>query len=292
LPALGSARVLPAGDREAQFTALVANNFTGRTIGSETLLFDGETHRLNISLRLGVRHETEWGLEVPIVAHRGGFFDSIIQNWHQLIGSSQEGRDQLPRDQLNYRYIRGGVTQFDVTRAGSGIGDLRVTGAHQLNRYVPHEPYDLALRVSLKLPTGDETRLFGSGGADLAVWLSARCHDAACPRSRSWYGGAGLLFVGGGKVLPAQQRDLVAFGSAGYAWGVWPRLTLKVQLDGHSAFYKNSVMRQIDAASLQLVLGGTWQWSKKTALDMGAVEDLVADTAPDATMLVSIRTRF
>jgi len=292
LPALGSSRVLDQGTGEAQLTMQIANHFTGTTTRNEDLLFDGETHRISIMLRYGIKGGMEWGIELPYVAQRGGFTDSFIENWHEAFGLFQGGRDRTLRDVLDYHYLRDGVLQFNVTQAGAGMGDIRLTAARQLTSDAAESKTRAALRASVKLPTGDSAQFLGSGGTDLAVWLSVSCGQAACLKRWSWYGGGGLLFLGKGDVLPDLQENLVGFGSIGVGWQLTSKLTFKGQIDGHTPFYKHSELEQLGDPAAQLTLGGTQKLGKNTALDLAVSEDLFVNTSPDVTFLVSLRTYF
>jgi hypothetical protein len=292
LPALGSFRLLHSGAGEAQISLVLTNHFSGSTTPEEELLFDGETHRVNLALRYGAKNDTEWGIELPYVAHGGGSLDGLIENWHDIFGLFQGGRDKTPRNVLDYHYFRNGVEKFNFTQSGSGIGDVRLTAAHQLNNKADSHRIRAAFRTSIKLPTGNSSQFRGSGAADLAVWLSAGCETGACHKRWGWYGGGGLLFLGKGEVLPGLQRSTVFFGGYGIGWRATPNLTIKGQLDGHSAFYKHSALRQLADPALQLTLGGTWMMSNTTALDFGLAEDLIVNASPDVSFLVSLRTHF
>jgi hypothetical protein len=179
-----------------------------------------------------------------------------------------------------------------VTDVHTGIGDIRATGAYQLLDSRTRLGVDVALRGSLKLPTGDEANLYGSGGTDLALWLSAACEKAMCGDITGWYGGAGLLWVGKGEVLPELQREHVLFGVFGWAVRALPDITLKAQLDMHSPFYGHTELEQLNTGSVELQLGGSWALTRNTVLDIAVAEDMVVSTAPDVTFHLALRYRY
>jgi hypothetical protein len=106
------------------------------------------------------------------------------------------------------------------------------------------------------------------------------------------FGGGGILGMTKGNVLPDQQQNVVAFGSLGAGWHPLAWLTLKVQFDGHTAFYKDSDLVELSAGSVQIVMGGTLHFSDRTALDIGVSEDLVVKTAPDVVFHLALHHRF
>jgi hypothetical protein len=95
-----------------------------------------------------------------------------------------------------------------------------------------------------------------------------------------------------GDVLTEQQRNLVAFGSVGAGWRPLQWLTLKVQLDGHTSFYRDSDLSELGSDSVQAVMGGTLHFSERTALDLGVAEDLIIKTSPDVVFHFALRHRF
>jgi hypothetical protein len=291
LPAVGDSRILKDGDREAALVLDVANHFVDGSAGNEHLVLDGETYRLNLAGRMGVGNRMEIGFEVPWLFQNGGILDGFIETYHRTFGFPQRGRDEAPTGRYLFQYERGGADAFLVDRSNSGIGDVRLTGGLRL--YDDREHLSaLALRASLKLPTGDSGDLRGSGSTDLALWLSA---------SQGWktgigpwelFGGAGLLGMTDGDVLTEQQRNLVAFGSVGAGWRPLQWLTLKVQLDGHTSFYRDSDLSELGSDSVQAVMGGTLHFSERTALDLGVAEDLIIKTSPDVVFHFALRHRF
>lgn len=289
LPSLQSARLLHPGQTQIELTYEAASNYIVRNSGTESLTLDGETHRTALSIHHGTGN-AEWGIEIPYLTQSGGFMDSFIDSWHDTFGLPDGGRKLAPRNQLLYLYQRNGIDVLRLIQPSSGIGDVRLQGAWSLGR--SNGPIDAAIRASLKLPTGDSAGLTGSDSTDLAVWVNAACATPACPRDIQWTLAGGLLSLGSGKVLPDQQRRWVGFGGAGISWKVWQPLALKAQLLGHTAFYQDSELKPLNQNAVQLLLGGTWDISSRTALDIAISEDLNVNTAPDVSALISLRTRF
>lgn len=289
LPALGGPRLLKDRQLEICLSFETASNYFSDTRGSETLLLDGETHRTAVTVRYGTS-QAEWGIEVPYLTHSGGFMDSFIENWHDTFGMPNGGRDQAPRNRLAYIYQRNSSDLLRFTQATRGVGDVRLYGAWP--SWVDRGAVDIALRSSLKLPTGKSSELLGSGATDLAVWLSIGCSATACPGNFRWTAGGGVLGLGQGDVLPEMQRSLVAFGGLGLAWRALAPVVLKADLLVHSPFYEDSALKPLDASTVQLLLGGTWNITGRTALDIGLAEDLRLYTAPDVSLLIGLRATF
>ena len=289
LPPAGPAAVLAPGRISAELRADIASNFTRARGSQEQILLDGETYRYTLALKHGIGDRLEVGLEVPYVMHRDGFLDSFVNDFHDTFGLPDGGRDDAPSNRLAYTYERDGLPLIDMTEEKEGFGELRLTGAWQLWRREGEKPRALALRASLKLPTGDEDRLLGSGSTDFALWLSgSRSFRGG---SLALFGAAGGLLMTDGDVLPDQQRNAVAFGTLGGGWLPLPRLALKLQFDGHTPFYRDSGLREL-GESVQLVLGGTIGVTDTLSLDIAISEDIVVDSASDAVFHFALKQTF
>ncbi len=290
LPALGDGRVLEPQANELGIVWSAANHFTANTAGPEDARLDGETRRTTLLARRGVGRRLEIGLELPFVEHDSGEFDQLVYQWHELFGLPHGQRDVAERNGFEIRYQRDGIDVVHLTEPTSGVGDVRITAGYRLAS-AGADSADVALRASLKLPTGDSAGLLGSGGTDLALWLSAGC-GSLCPGAWGWFGGGGLLVTGQGEVLASQQRPLIGFGTVGGGYELAPWLTFKAQVDGHTDFFDQTELPQIGAASAQLVLGATLRFARSYAFEVAVSEELVHNTASDLVLTASLRARF
>lgn len=286
LPALGESRVLGPEESTLAVHLQIANHFTGASNDSETLSLDGETRRLTLHWRQGLPGNREWGIELPYVSHNGGFLDMSIEEFHDLLGLPQNGRTDLPRNRIDFRYAREGVNLVNLDRAVSGVGDVRLSAAIPVTMETASQGYTAAWRASLKLPTGDAAELLGSGSTDLAGWLSAA--TTRPPDKWNLYGGGGLLMMNEGDVMPAQQRQLVAFGTLGLRIKFLPQLYVNGQLDMHSPFYSDTGLRQLGRFAVQGLLGLDWEFAPRTFLAFSVSEDLVVGAAPDVAFNLSL----
>ncbi len=292
LPFPGQAQLTPPGGRDFKVVFDLANTCVEDSASGEKITIDGETYRTTVVGRYGVARDFEMGVEIPYVVQGGGFLDAFIENYHDAFGFSQGDRKQGPRNRLLYRYERDGAERIHVDSSGSGLGDIRLTAAYQLYRNSSESPAALALRAGLKLPTGDSDQLYGSGGTDLALWLSAsQAYQTGWGR---WtlFGAAGVLGMSDGKILEDQQRNLVEFGTIGIGWRPLDRFALKMQVNAHTPFFRDSDLVELSSSSAQLVIGGTFALSERTTIDIGIGEDIVIKTSPDVVFHLAVQSRF
>ena len=290
LPALGPAQVLPPGESNLALRLQIANNFANDQSSSESIHLDGESHRFTFAWSQGLAGGMDWGIELPYLTQGGGFLDGFIENWHNTFGLPQGGRTDVPRYQIDYRYTRNGVNLIDLNHSVSGWSDVRLLAGKQITLDQNSWIQSLALRASLKLPTGQSSELLGSGSTDLALWASAVTTFA--PYAWQLYGGAGILLMTDGKVLPQQQRHEVGFGTVGISRKFFGSLALNVQLDGHSPFYNDTDLRPLGASSIQGLAGGSWEVSRHRFLEFSVSEDLAASTSSDVVFNLSFNALF
>jgi hypothetical protein len=292
LPAIGDSEIMASGIKQLSLSADLASNYVSNTAAGENILLDGESLRVNLRGRYGLASGLEIGVEIPFLVQGGGFLDDFIIGYHNTFGFPQGGRDAAPRNRLLYLYSKNNVEKLRLDSSGSGLGDISFQGGWQLYRGQGDSPGAVSVRAELKLPTGDSDRLQGSGSTDLALWLSAG-KGFPLPRGHFVvYGGAGVLGMTTGKVLPDQQRNFVGFGSLGIGWDPFSFLALKVQADAHTPFYRNSALKEVDSSSVQLTIGGTIAVGRKTSIDLGVSEDLIVSTAPDVVFHLALRRTF
>lgn len=284
LPGARDGTVLASAQTEARIAFDVANNFVEESANGETLVFDGETRRAELGARIGLGNGWEVGAMLPVIEQTGGNLDSLIAGWHKFWGLPDGGRPGTPRNQLNYRYQRNGITELNFQRAQSGIGDLQLSAANQL--WQNHQT-QIALAATVKLPTGDADKLTGDGATTTDITLAASTQNLFGSGLRG-YANAGVLWMQRGDVLSGEQKDAVYHGGAGLGWLVWDEFELKAQLDTHTAFYKSD-LRALDSEAITLTLGGSARLSSHWLLDVGVGEDLRVDTAPDVVLQMALR---
>lgn len=289
LPSLGEAQVLAQDESDLALRLQISNNFTGARTTGEYLNLDGELHRLTFAWRQGLSGGREWGMELPYLWHTGGFLDTYIERFHDSSNLPQGGRTDVPLNRVNYQYVRNGANLINVTHPVNGPGDLRLLGARQLGN-PETSGLKTALRASLKLPTGKETELLGSGSTDLALWLSL----ATTRPLDQWnvFGGGGILAMTEGRVLPRQQRNHVAFGSFGLSRMIYPRLTVIGQLDAQTPFYDYTQFRQLNSYPIQGLVGARWELAPRKFLEFSVSEDLIVDTSTDVAFALSLILPF
>ena len=250
--------------------------------GNETLLVDAETREARLTLQ-GSFTSTRigWQLQLPYRYTGGGNLDSFIDSWHDTLGLPDGARSGLPSDQIGIAYTRAGTRRLNINSSVSGLGDIQAALGYQL----PNPKGALLTAwLTIELPTGDADKLTGSGGTDVSLLLAGQ---RGLGERWSVFGQAAATHLGDGDLLTDQQRSVVWSGMAGVSVETWRGLSLKAQIDAHTAVYDSDLDFFSDA--VVLTVGGDYLFDSGWRLDLGVSEDLAVERSPDVVFLIGVK---
>lgn len=289
LPTFQTATLAEVDEADYTVSLELANNADFGDTDTENFLIDGESYFVTLSTRRRIKSWLELGADVPLVVHDGGFMDSGIKSWHDIFSMSNTKRRGID-NQLQYLYQANGSTLYELSSSTSGIGDIQLTAAVPFRGQIK-DGYALALRASLKLPTGDDKKLTGSGGADFATALYMSDARMLLGRPLGISGFAGALFLGEGDVLPALQRDVLPFGGVSASWWFAQRFSLTVQMQMQGAYFDSDI-EELGGSTAQLDVGLTYRPAgRRSCWKFAVVEDIQADATTDFALHFSVDTR-
>ena len=254
----------------------------------EEFAVDGESYFLTLSLRRGMTQRLELGIDLPLIAHAEGFLDNAIEGWHDTFGLSNSKRDGLS-NQLGFRYVNANNAQYELSSPTFGIGDIQLTAAMPLKHASDTSSRSVALRSSIKFPTGAEDELRGSGAMDFSLGLYASDTRTLWERGLDVSGFVGALLLGDGDVLASIQRSAVPYGGMAATWHATENLRITTQIYAQGAYF-DSDLDELGGASVQFAVGGAYRLPRRgLSLSLAIVEDLIANATPDFALHFSVR---
>jgi hypothetical protein len=285
LPSQRDAHTTSSGKAAVALHTSVASHYVNDSDRSEFLNLDGETLRLALEVRYGLAENWDLQLEVPWLDHSGGNLDKVIDNWHDFWGMSDGGRENVPRDLLDYRYAtvdgRAGL-QDDA----SGLGDISLALSHA---YYRDDNTAASVAIGYKFGSGDDDDFLGSGEGDVFVALRfSGAHLSDLPLS--WHGQVGYLRAGDSDLLGDFQEKNLWFAGLSMDWMIVQRWSLIAQIDSHAAPLDSDLTGVGDEAILATV-GVRWRFAQRWSVDVNVVEDIRVETAPDVTFQASLHYR-
>jgi len=208
--------------------------------------------------------------------------DDVIDGWHSAFNMPDGGRNARPEDQLLYLLGQRRIPLFQLTESQSGTGDTQLKFARLIG-----DDQGFIVQASVKLPTGEEDMLAGSGSTDWSLTLLRSQPLAGRRRPAGYYWGFGVVRAGDPQRIDFDAETWVPTGIIGGSWQPWSNWGLKGQLDIHGAFF-DSELEEIGETAIQATLGAWRQFGEHGRFDFGVVEDLAVSTAPDVVLQAAV----
>ena len=262
---------------------VISNTLNIDSSANESIYLDYETYRFNFSYQYGLGDHWNLKLDIPLLHQSGGFLDSSIDSWHEFFGLPRANRPFIEDNQYHINYTSGTQSLVDLNEASTTLGDIQIAAARSL---INNNNTSLSLWAGLKLATGDKNKLSSSGATDFSTWLALNQRLAD-----NWLINlnAGLVILGNDHYQNMPLSDSAVYGHLMLGWLVMDRLSLKIQLQGHTSYYDQSQLT-ILGDSYFLSFGTSIKFNQCQQLDIAFSEDIKVNASPDASLLVNWRS--
>lgn len=259
-------------------TSELANHYRLSMRGDELLILDGETWRNGLDVQLPLGERWFVGAEIAHFRVSGGVLDGVVDAWHSAFGMPDGGRDNRPEDALRFQLANADGVFYDLGDSAHGWGDTQLNVGRALGpdgRFV--------LTGTVKLATGDERMLAGSGSTDWGLTLMSRGETELAGRPAGGFWGLGAVAAGDAERIEFAHNDVVPIAVVGGGWRVLPRFGVRAQLDLHGAFYETP-LEELGQGAVQATLGGWFELDDGARIDFAVNEDLHVSTSPDVVL--------
>lgn len=278
------ARLPAASEFRYALSLDISNTLNVETPTGESLYVDFEAYNLTLGGYYGLSDRWALKLDMPYIYRSGGVFDHAIDEWHKFFGLPRANRPDVEDDQFRLSYSINGLTALDLNTAQSGLADFQLGVGYGL---VQNPDYAISLWAAADLPVGDSESVTGNDDLDYSFWLAGSTRTGEFSELDT---NLGIVLPGDSVLAGLETEDLVVFGHAGAHLGLNRRLALKVQLAGHSGYYRDTSVDFLGSAWV-IVFGGAINFGKCSTLDIGFSEDIQPGASPDAALLVSWKSQ-
>lgn len=287
---LSADKFLKPGHHSVSINLDASSHFIKKASGNDSLLIDGETLTLELSAEFALSDTFHWGVRIPYVYHSGGFLDGTVDSWHEFTSLPDGGRSIEASGQINYTYVKDGVTAYQLNQDENSAGDITAF-AHWLQK--PGENWQWGYNAQFKAPTGKASSLSGSEASALALWADLATIEKGGKRLHHNLAG-GISFHDRGDILSQQQQNIVPFVSYTGAWRWSDKVTFKGQLYGHGPVWKDSQVGVFTQEALQGAIGINWDYTEQGGYEyeFALVEDILVRTAPDVSFIFTVTQRL
>ena len=265
-------------------TANVFSDAAAQT--SVTMKF--ESIRSGFFLRYGVTERLEVAVEVPVVNRYRGIMEGMITAVERATTGLAPDRRALKGTGYAYQVTSGGRTVINAREGVVGLGDASAMGKYQVlteTRVLPA----LSLRAALKLPTGDEAHLLGSGSPDYGFGVAMEKHVA-----KDW-----MVYANLNGVIPTGhiagfglQPVVSALVAVEYLWS--ENFSIVGHFDYFSSPLYGTGTHVFDKGVTEGVLGFSYRLRPQLLWQVYAVEnlDFIVGSAADFTLSTVVTFQF
>lgn len=242
-----------------------ASLLESETRPTESLLFDGEVTRAELTLQRTVGRRAFVTVRVPVERAGGGFLDGFVDWWHGLFGFDRFVTDTRPNGVYDFRLREPDGTQRAWEAGSTSLGDVRIGAGMRHSRR-----WQTVLTAAL--PTSGRPDGFRRGTVGLAVTTTGGSHLGS---ERLWWeGSAGLGFTPAAGELAARQRTWFAMASSGLRWRVLGQQSIYANAVLHSSAYRDTGLSMLGGNDLTLDYGFLLRPGRGPEILLGMTEDL------------------
>lgn len=247
-----------------------------------------ETLRSGLFLRYGATEKLEVAVEIPVLYRYRGFMEGLIRATERATTGLAPARNALGKTGYKFNLSRGGQTVISGRQGDVGVGDSSIMGKYQLLKESSMMPA-LSVRATLKLPTGDEGQVFGSGSPDFGVGLAAE----------KTFGGRWIVYGNLNGVFPTGrisgmplQPTISGLVAVEYLWS--ENLSFTAQFDYYSPPFHGIGLRVLDKGVTESAVGFSYRVTKSLLWQVYGVEnlDFITGSAADFTLSTVLTYRF
>jgi len=256
-----------------------SNTFAYSEIDSPELenpvIFDMETA---YTLFRGEKRLTAYSsiyVELPFTYNWKGGLDSVIENYHNLFGFSNGGREQYPKNLFKYKF-----GNLNISDSVEGVGDITI--GYTVFKVKDISSFRFAFSFFFKLPTGSVDKGLSSGSFDTGGKI-------AFSNIFNYFQidyGFGWIMYGSPKHEFKESLSNSGFGYITLSSHITEKIKGVVQLYIASSPYDTGYNR-IDDYQAMLSVGVLWEdWQFSFS------EDVFTYTAPDITVSINRKFKF
>lgn len=173
-PTPDRAETYPESRYSLSLNTAITNTLLWGKSGNYIGYVDMEMIRTCLEVKYGILSGVEIGISVPFVYSSGGFMDRAILEFEELFNAVRNLREKEDRyeraNTYTYSVKKNDRAFIEGKENSAGLGDLALSVKGKIWDEGDRVPC-LSARFSVKFPTGDEDRAFGSGEVDYGLGL-------------------------------------------------------------------------------------------------------------------------
>lgn len=292
-PTPDRAEPYPEGRYSLSLNTAITNTLQWEETKSYVGYMDMEMIRACLEVKYGMLSGAEIGISVPFIYSSGGFMDHAILEFEELFNALRnvrEEEDQYGRaDTYTYSVKKNDNAFIEGKEHSSGLGDLALSVKGKIWDEGIRVPC-LSARFSVKFPTGDDDRAFGSGEVDYGLGLLLQ----KTIKTVTGYLNADVIFPG--HAFEQVDVTLKTFYEImlGAEYKFSERFSGLTQLYYIARPFEDTGLEMLDRRMWNLLLGVSYFTRSGICVQGGLVEDLFdsSDAGADITFFLNVGKNF
>jgi hypothetical protein len=284
-----SADLPKQGSFGATLAAEYSNTYFNYRNARWDLVVDTEVLVAELSTVYGVTERWAVRLDVLMISMQGGFLDGFLQNYHDVLGVSNYGREDRPKNEFAYRATKDGQLWVQGESGALQISDIRISTQYALpSMTLLGHALDSSVMATLKVPTGDADSGLGSGQYDVGMFLPIKWNGDRW----SFYLMPGFLWIDDPQTSGARvsARNMTSI-FAGAAFEYNEKWRWLAQLNYYSSPLEETGLEELDDGALELAFGIQRTLSPSLYWEFAFSEDLTL-AVPDFNIRLAMTWRF
>ncbi len=258
-----------------QYSNIMAYSFIDNPELEKDIAFDMETFSFTTKIETRLTAYSSVYVEIPVIYHWKGMFDSIIENYHDYVGFNNGGRELVEDNKFVYR-----IGEIDKTTSVFGIGDITI--GYNIFKVRDITNFRFNLSIFCKLPVASVSDGLSSGSFDFGFGLNGQNNF---DNIQLFYG-LGYINYGNPDKKYLNRLDESGYVYLGLSYRINENLKAITQLYLQSSPYSTGFDRMDDYMAM-FALGLQYK-----DYQLSFTEDVFTYTAPDITVTFTRKIRF
>jgi len=258
-----------------QYSNIMAYSFIDNPELENPISFDMETLSIITKIEKRLTAYSSVYAEIPVIYHWKGMFDSLIENYHDVVGFSNGGRELVENNQFVFQ-----IGEINKTTSIAGIGDI--TLGYNIFKIGDISNFRFNFSVFCKLPVSSVSNGLSSGSFDFGFGINGINY---LKQTKIFYG-LGYLNYGNPDKKYVSRLDQSGYLYFGITYVFNDKINFTGQLYLQSSPYNTGFDRMDDYMAM-LTIGMQYK-----DYQVSFTEDVFTYTAPDITLTITRKFRF
>lgn len=249
------------------------------------LIQDMEMTVAELSFNYALTDRVALRCDLPLVSMNSGFLDHYVNEYHEHLGIHSSTPDNV----FVYEASKDGQVWLEGEPGRVALADITLSAQWSWLPSSSRSGWCSSLMASIKLPTGNPRRGYGSGRMDAGLFAPSQWHR----QQWSFYIMPGIIWPGDpdtDNISVNARQSLTLFAGTSYIHNDhWQWL---LQFNYFSPLLERTGIEMIDDGAIEMTIGLRYSVGRHLGYEFGFSEDIFTIAAPDFTLHLGVVWRW